>query len=108
MTVRELPEKYGLPLPLVSYEEPYLVITLPRNAEAVKKVDDTLAELDENELKILNFFRLNEGLSFSKGEVVGTLGIFARTAERELKHLVDMKLLVRDGVGRSTVYRLAK
>lgn len=28
-------------------------------------------------------------------------------AERELKHLVDLNLLVRDGVGRSTVYRLA-
>ncbi|MBR6903499.1 MAG: hypothetical protein IKN32_01455, partial [Bacteroidales bacterium] len=29
MTVRELPEKYSLPLPLVSYQEPYLVFTLP-------------------------------------------------------------------------------
>lgn len=92
----------------IGIEDPYLVFTLPRNAEAVKKVDNTLAELDENELKILNFFRLNEGLSFSKGDVVGTLGIFARTAERELKHLVDLKFLDRDGVGRSTVYRLAK
>lgn len=108
MTVRELPEKYGLPLPLVNYEEPYLVFTLPRNAEAVKKVDNTLAELDESELKILNFFKVNDGKSFSKGEIVSTLGIFARTAERELKHLFDLKLLDRDGVGRSTVYRLAK
>lgn len=108
MTVRELPEKYGLPLPLVSYEEPYLVFTLPRNAEAVKKVDNTLAELDESELKILNFFKVNDGKSFSKGEIVSKLGIFARTAERELKHLFDLKLLDRDGVGRSTVYRLAK
>lgn len=108
MTVRELPEKYGLPLPLVSYEEPYLVFTLPRNAEAVKKVDNTLAELDVSELKILNFFKLNEGQSFSKSEVVNSLGISARTAERELKHLVDLQLLVRDGVGRGTVYCLAR
>lgn len=108
MIVRELPEKYGLPLPLVSYEEPYLVFTLPRNAEAVKKVDNTLAELDVSELKILNFFKLNEGQSFSKSEVVNSLGISARTAERELKHLVDLQLLVRDGVGRGTVYCLAR
>ena len=34
----------------IGIEDPYLVFTLPRNAEAVKKVDNTLAELDENEL----------------------------------------------------------
>ena len=39
VSVREFPEKYGLPLPLVSYEEHYLVITLPRNSEAAGKVD---------------------------------------------------------------------
>ena len=102
MTVRELTEKYNLPLPLVSYQEPYLVFTLPRNAEAVKKVDDVLADLDEGEIKLLDFFKLNDGQSHSKGEVVEKLGISARTAERELKHLVELKLLIRDGVGRST------
>lgn len=29
---------------LVNYVEPYLVFTLPRNAEAVKKVDTTRTE----------------------------------------------------------------
>ena len=62
-------------------------------------MDTTLAELGESELKILNFFKLNEGHYFSKSEVVNSLGIYARTAERELKHLVDLKLLIRDGVG---------
>ena len=108
MTVRELPEKYGLPLPLVSYEEPYLVITLPRNAEAVGRVDNTLADLDEGEVKMYNFFRLNDGQFLGKSEVVEKLKITPRTAERELKHLVDLGYLERDGAGRSTVYRLAK
>jgi hypothetical protein len=35
------------------------------------------------------------------------LGIYPRTAERELKHLVDLGLLIMEGVGRSTVYRIA-
>ena len=108
MTVRELPEKYSLPLPLVSYQEPYLVFTLPRNAEAVKKVDDVLADLDEGEIKLLDFFKLNDGQSHCKGEVVEKLGISSRTTERELKHLVELKLLIRDGVGKSTTYRIAK
>ena len=107
MTVRELPEKHNIPLPLVSYEEPYLVFTLPRNAAAVKKVDDTLAELDEGEIRMLNFFRLNDSRAFAKSEVVEKLGIYPRTAERELKHLVDLDLLIREGVGRSTAYRIA-
>ena len=108
MTVRELPEKYGLPLPLVTYEEPYLVITLPRNAKAVGKVDKTFANLDEGEVKMLNFFRLNEDHTFGKSEVVEKMKIASRTAERELKCLVDFGYLERIGVGRSTVYRLAK
>lgn len=107
MTVRELLEKQNIPLPLVNYEEPYLVFTLPRNTAAVNKVDDSLAPLAEGEIRMLNFFRLNDGKSFGKGEVVEKLGIYPRTAERELKHLVDLKLLIREGVGRSTVYRIA-
>lgn len=107
MTVRELLEKQNIPLPLVNYEEPYLVFTLPRNTAAVNKVDDSLAQLAEGEIRMLNFFRLNDGKSFGKGEVVEKLGIYPRTAERELKHLVDLKLLIREGVGRSTVYRIA-
>ena len=35
------------------------------------------------------------------------LGIYPRTAERELKHLVDLGLLIMEGVGRLTVYRIA-
>ena len=108
MTVRALPKKYNLPPPSVSYQEPYLVFTLPRNAEVVKKVDDVLANLDKGEIKLLDFFKLNDGQSHSKGEVVEKLGISARTTERELKHLVELKLLIRDGVGRSTTYRIAK
>ena len=37
-TIKELPEKFGLPLPLVSYEEPYMVFTFPRSGEALKTV----------------------------------------------------------------------
>lgn len=107
MTVRELPEIHNIPLPLVRYEEPYLVFTLPRNAAALNKVDDTLADLDEGEIRMLNFFRLNAGKTFGKGMVVEKLGIYPRTAERELKHLVDLGLLIREGIGRSTVYRIA-
>ena len=56
---------------------------------------------------MLNFFRLNDNQAFAKSEVVEKLGIYPRTAERELKHLVDLGLLIREGVGRSTVYRIA-
>ena len=34
-------------------------------------MDDSLAELDEGEIRMLNFFRLNDGKSFGKGEING-------------------------------------
>lgn len=93
--------------PKLGCAERIVNFTLPRNAAAVNKVDDTLAELDEGEIRMLNFFRLNDSRAFAKSEVVEKLGIYPRTAERELKHLVDLDLLIREGVGRSTAYRIA-
>ena len=84
------------------------MITLPRNAAAVGKVDNSLADLDEGEVKMLNYFRLKDGQLVGKSEVVETMKISPRTAERELKHLVDLGYIEREGAGRSTVYRLFK
>ena len=107
-TVRDLPAKYGLPLPIVRFDDPYLVFILPRNANYVKSIDGLRAVLTEGEIKILDFFKLNAGRSFGKSDIADTMGITARTAERELGHLVELKLLVREGAGRSTVYQYAE
>jgi len=59
-TIKELPEKFDIPLPLVSYEEPYMVFTFPRSGDALKRIDDTpgLSELNNEELKGLDWIRV--------------------------------------------------
>jgi ATP-dependent DNA helicase RecG len=58
-TIKKLPEKYGLPLPIVTYDAPYLIITFPRNLEAlrlfseqegIKSLTDTLVLLNREML----------------------------------------------------------
>ena len=51
--MKYLTEKFDLPLPLVSYEEPYMVFTFPRTGDAVKKISDipNMEKLNNEELK---------------------------------------------------------
>ena len=49
----------------------------------------------------------DEGETIGKSEVAERLHITHRTAERELKHLVELRCYERDGAGRSTAYKLA-
>ena len=105
MTVRELPEKHNIPLPLVSYEEPYLVFTLPRNAAAAIKVDESLAGLNDQDVIALDYIKTLGG-KVTKAQFAKQFGLIDRTAERRLKHLVELGKLKTEGVSRATVYKL--
>lgn len=39
-TIRELPGKHGLPLPIVAYEDPYMVFRFPRAYEGLRDVEN--------------------------------------------------------------------
>lgn len=39
-TIKDLPTRHNLPLPLVSYENPYMVLTFPRSMAAAKIVSE--------------------------------------------------------------------
>ena len=105
LTVRELPEKHHIPLPIVKYEEPYIVFTLPRNAKSAIVFDEKLAGLGEQELAAYDFVKLSGG-QVTKAEYAKKFGLIDRTAERHLKHLTELGLVKVEGVGRSTVYKL--
>lgn len=107
MTVRELPEKHNIPLPLVSYEEPYLVFTLPRNAAAAIKVDERLAGLNNQDVIALDYIKTLGG-KVTKAQFAKQFGLIDRTAERRLKHLVELGKLKTEGVSRATVYKLVE
>lgn len=105
-TIKELPEKFGLPLPLVSYEEPYMVFTFPRSGEALKLVsgNERLNQLNSEELKGYDFIRVNQRTTRKDYET--HFGFDKKKAERHLKHMTELGLIERKGAGPGTYYEL--
>ncbi len=92
-TLKELPEKHNLPLPLVSYEEPYMVIKFPRSNESLRTVSDNKAieELNPDELRGYNWIRTQQDVSAKYYSE--ELGIVQRTASRHLAKMLDLGLI---------------
>lgn len=96
-TIRSLPEKYNMPLPVISWDAPYVVTTLLR-------IYKTSSELNAKEQEGYDYIRII-GL-LGKMEYANRLGISVKMAERQLKHLTDIHLVERVGNGPSTKYKL--
>ena len=97
-------QQAGLPLPSYQWDDPYLVLTLYRNAEGLAE------SLDPGVLEALNHdeqaaWRIiaSKG-NITSGELVAKLGIDERKAQRILKKLMQMQLICRMGKGRATQY----
>lgn len=103
-TIKELPEKFGLPLPLVSYEEPYMIFTFPRSGEALKIVSNNrvLNELNDEELKGYDFIKLKQKITRKEYEI--HFGFVKKRAERHLTHMTELGLIERKGAGPGTYY----
>ena len=105
-TIKELPEKFGLPLPLVTYEEPYMVFTFPRSGEALKSVsgNEKLNQLNPEELKGYDFIRVNQ--KTTRKEYQENFKFDKKKAERHLTHMTELGLIERKGAGPGTYYEL--
>lgn len=96
-TIKELPEKYDIPLPLVEYQEPYMVFTFPRSGAALKRIDDTpgLSELNNEELKGLDWIRLQREVSTRQYATHFNYGY--KKAQRHLAKMRDLELIEDNG-----------
>jgi len=101
-TFKTLRSKYDLPLPQISYKNPHLIVTFPRNIEASKLLDDRLVSLSNEELKCLEFIKQKGDVT--RKDVEMEFGIETKKAERLLKKLVSENLIFRKGAGPSTYY----
>ena len=103
-TIKELPTKYSIPLPIVTYEEPYLIFTFPRNLEAIKNVsgNEKLKELSPDELKGYDYIRTVQKVT--RKEYEEFFGIEKKTAERHLTTMTKLGLIERKGGGPATYY----
>lgn len=106
-SLKLLNETYGLPLPEYAMEDPFLTLTLPRNMEALKKVSHhtNLSELNDEELTGYEFIKLKETVTRKEYQEYFSFKS-DKKAERHLKKMVDLKLIVRKGSARSIYYEI--
>ncbi len=103
-TIKDLPLKFNLPLPLVSYEAPYMVITFPRSGDSLKKVSPlkALENLNDEELTGYNFVKLK--IKLTRKEYEEHFGFDKKKAERHFKVFVEQALVERKGSCPGTYY----
>lgn len=97
-TIKELPEKFDLPLPKVAYEAPYMVFTFPRNIEASRKLSNNknLDQLKEEELIGYEWMQTQEDVSTR--QYAAKFDIGQKTASRQLKKMMQLNLIEDNGL----------
>ena len=96
-TYREMRDKYKLPLPLITYDEPDLIVTFPRSAKAVRRLDTTevLSQLNDEEIAGLDFVKTRGEVS--RKEYEDHFSFNERKANRHLKKFVALGLIGDNG-----------
>ncbi len=105
-TFKSLNKEHGLPIPKYTFKEPFLTLTFPRTSEGVKSVIKIkgVEKLSVEELRFFEIFRGQEYVT--KTQLIAYSKLPERSAQRLLKRWVDENLIVSEGAGRSTKYRL--
>jgi ATP-dependent DNA helicase RecG len=98
----------GLPLPSFSFQDPYVVLTLSRSAEAAVPDDrqDALDKLSEAERRGWEWLTSQDLVTTAEYEQA--MNLPNRTAKNHLKKLTDLGLLEMTGAGRATKYRVQR
>ena len=97
-TIRELPTKHKLPLPVVTFNAPYIVTQLS------KRFDEELYDsaMSEREKLALDFVRVNGKVTRKQYEEA--MGIPKSTSNRDMAHLIELGYLDTEGESHSTRY----
>lgn len=102
-TVRELP-KQGIPLPKVTFEDPYVVLSLPLSYEKAKEV--TYSGLSDNEIRGYEYLKLSGPIG--KKDMSIKLELSEKTAQRTILSLVKKGLVESVGGGRYIKYKVVE
>lgn len=101
-TFKSLREKYDLPLPVIKYKKPHIIITFPRTIDASRNLDQKLKQLNDEELKGYEYVKVQG--SVSKAEYAQHFGYPDKKAQRHIAKLKDLELVFPDGKGPNTKY----
>lgn len=105
--MRSINEKFGLPLPEYLLEDPFLTLTFPRNLQAVKRVThiEGLENLNNEELAGFEFIKSKEVVT--RKEYQDHFHFDSdKKAERHLRKMVDLQLIIRSGAGPNVSYMI--
>lgn len=97
-TMKDLPNKYNLPLPIITFEEPYLVFSFPRTIQSVRNVnnEESLNELSAPQLEGYEWLRSVE--EASTREYSAHFDIGYKTAQRHLAKMKELGLIEDNGL----------
>lgn len=93
-----MPIKYGLPLPVITYDEPYLVFSFPRTIQSAIRVhkDVSLNKLNKEQLTGYEWLRLVREASTREYSVHFDIGY--KTAQRHLAKMKELNLIADNGL----------
>jgi ATP-dependent DNA helicase RecG len=107
-SLRNGARQQSLPLPRFTWDDPYLVLTLYRSAEAAAKTlsKDTVESMSRSEKKGWQWIATKE--TMTSIEYADALGLPYRTAMNHLRRFQELGLLEKAGAGRATKYRVLR
>ena len=96
-TYRSLREKYNLPLPIIKYKKPNVIVTFPRTIEGVKKSYPVkeIDQLTETQIKGLEWIKTAGEVSTR--EYSSHFNIGYKTAQRYLARMKELGLIKDNG-----------
>jgi len=96
-TYRTMREKYNLPLPIITYKKPNLIVTFPRTIESVKKAypSEVIEQLTDNQLSGFEWIKIKGEISTR--EYSSHFNIGYKTAQRHLSKMKELGLITDNG-----------
>lgn len=97
-TIKELPKRFDLPLPIVTYEAPYMVITFLRSNDAVSSFSgiNELNQLNREELRGYQWIANNREVSTR--EYANNFDFGYKKAQRHLAKMKQLNLIEDNGL----------
>ncbi|MFH0990329.1 MAG: ATP-binding protein [bacterium] len=107
-TLKSLPEKYDLPLPIVTWNDPYITLTFPRSVSFIASIigEQAYGNLNEEEREgLLYIYNQKE---VSKLRYAQHFGYNNKKAQRHLSQFTRLGLVIKKGKSTALKYQLKK
>ncbi len=95
VTYKTMREKYNLPLPVITYKAPHLIVSFPRSLSTTRGMDEKLKNLTDKELKGYEFIRSTGEVSTREYSAHFNIGY--KTAQRYLAKMKELGLISDNG-----------